>query len=461
VKRGWPGALLLVITACGRDQAVEPEPRPVVLSASAAANANNVLSAIVTARVQLADSVAVRYGLDGAPPDQVTPAIVPSGEDVQIPVLGLLPAAQYAFQVVVYGGSAEVAAPPFSFQTGALPADLPQYHAGGADPSSGYVVFAAGMYGLVIDNGGRVMWYHRFPFGPGLNFQVQPTGRYYARPSTPTAGDFEPWIEIDPLGNVTRTFGCAGGLVARFHDLVAEADGSVWLLCDETRTMDLTALGGFANAQVTGSVVQHIAADGTLLFQWSAFDHFAITDLEAADRAGPTVNWTHANALTFDADGNLFVSFRSLSEITKIDPRTGGVIWRMGGLANQFTLQATTLPAFSRQHGLRVDGQFLLLLDNAGDPAASRAERYRYDEAAKQAWLVASYASLPAVQALLGGTTQVLPGDRTLVAYGNGGRVEEYEASGAVVWRIEGNPGYVFRAQRIQSLYRPGVVDKP
>jgi hypothetical protein len=25
-----------------------------------------------------------------------------------------------------------------------------------------------------------------------------------------------------------------------------------------------------------------------------------------------------------------------------------------------------------------------------------------------------------------------------------------------VVWRIEGNPGYVFRAQRIRSLYRPG-----
>ncbi len=59
--------------------------------------------------------------------------------------------------------------------------------------------------------------------------------------------------------------------------------------------------------------------------------------------------------------------------------------------------------------------------------------------------------------ASLGGSTQDLPGDRTLVSFGPAGRVEEYAASGAMVWHIEGNPGYVFRAQRINSLYKPGV----
>jgi hypothetical protein len=43
------------------------------------------------------------------------------------------------------------------------------------------------------------------------------------------------------------------------------------------------------------------------------------------------------------------------------------------------------------------------------------------------------------------------------VSFGPARRVEEYDASGRVVWRIEGNPGYVFRAQRIRSLYQPGV----
>jgi hypothetical protein len=35
--------------------------------------------------------------------------------------------------------------------------------------------------------------------------------------------------------------------------------------------------------------------------------------------------------------------------------------------------------------------------------------------------------------------------------------VEEYDETGTRVWQIEGNAGYVFRAQRIRSLYSPGT----
>jgi len=43
------------------------------------------------------------------------------------------------------------------------------------------------------------------------------------------------------------------------------------------------------------------------------------------------------------------------------------------------------------------------------------------------------------------------------VSFGTAGRVEEYDSEGRVVWQIDGNPGYVFRAQRIRSLYNPGT----
>jgi len=46
-----------------------------------------------------------------------------------------------------------------------------------------------------------------------------------------------------------------------------------------------------------------------------------------------------------------------------------------------------------------------------------------------------------------------------LVSYGNGGSVEEYDRAGNVVWKIGGNPGYIFRATRIRSLYTPGAGD--
>jgi hypothetical protein len=52
---------------------------------------------------------------------------------------------------------------------------------------------------------------------------------------------------------------------------------------------------------------------------------------------------------------------------------------------------------------------------------------------------------------------QDLQGHHTLVAFGSGGVVQEYDGDGAVVWEIEGNAGYVFRAQRIRSLYHPEI----
>jgi hypothetical protein len=57
----------------------------------------------------------------------------------------------------------------------------------------------------------------------------------------------------------------------------------------------------------------------------------------------------------------------------------------------------------------------------------------------------------------LGGSVQDLGRGRTLVSFGTAGRVQEYDNAGRVVWQILGNAGYVFRAQRIASLYAPGV----
>lgn len=440
------------------EERVAPLVMPVVDQVRAEPGPHNAVSAVIRAEISAADSAVIRYGLAGAALDSLTPTFdgLPDSGTVAFPLLGLLPESSYLLQVVAFGHGAAVTSERISFTTGPLPADLPAYAAGGTDPTPGYVVFGAYPYGVVIDNTGRVVWYRHLDWGTTLNFQVQPTGRYTTSPIAPAAGDMMPWVELDPLGNETRRLGCADGLVSRFHDLIAEADGSYWLMCDETRQMNLVALGGQPAAEVTGTVVQHVDAGGARLFSWSAFDHFAITDLDSASRAGPAVNWTHGNAITLDGAGHLLVSFRSLSEITKIDLATGAVLWRFGGLANKFTVSGTGAP-FVGQHGLRLAGPHaLLMLDNRGVSAGSRGEQYALDEANRLAQLTATYSAGPPVIATLGGSTQPLPRGHLLVAYGNGNRVQEYDAGGSVVWEIHGNPGYVFRAQRIASLYNPG-----
>ena len=452
----------VVVAACGGDLPPGPyrPPTPAIEAATVAPGPHNALSAVVSLRALRADSAAVRFRLAGdlGQAERATPAVRIAGDTAAIPLLGLLPVSSYVARVVTYGPGGLATSDSLPFETDTLPSDLPRYEAGGPDPSPGYVVFAAGHYGLAIDNTGRVVWYHRFPDGAGLAFMAQPNGRYTVRPPTPDPADVEPWMEVDALGDVTRTLGCAAGLRPRPHDLIAEPDGSYWLMCDETRTMDLSASGGLADARVTGTMVQHVGSGGNALFQWSPFDHFEITDLDPAQRTGASVNWTHGNSIDLDASGHLIVSFRSLSEVTSIDTATGAVIWRLGGRRNEFRFEDTPFPAFAGQHSARavVPGA-LLLLDNVGDPAESRAERYAIDEAGRTARLVRSYSAGAGVFTQIGGSVQDLPGGRTLVSIGTAGRVEEYDGEGRVTWRLTGNPGYVFRAQRIRSLYAPGA----
>jgi hypothetical protein len=227
------------------------------------------------------------------------------------------------------------------------------------------------------------------------------------------------------------------------------------MLCDETRVMDLSAEGGNVAAEVLGAVIQHVSPAGTLLSEWNSFDHFAITDLPAADRMGPSVNFTHANGVALDEDGHLLLSFRSLSEVTSVDTATGAVRWRLGGLANQFTFQNDPKGFFERQHGARPAGPAQLQLLDNGLAAPSRMVRYLVNPATLTATMVWHFIDAPGTFTLVGGATQALDEGRALVTFGQAGRVVEVDAAGNRAWELQGLEGtYVFRVERIAGLYR-------
>src|SRR2546427_224397 len=168
---------LLFSVGCGTDEGGTPPPTPAILASAVADNPSNVLTAVVTGRVRHADSVAVRYGLAGSPLDSATPAVTLAGDSVLVPVLGLLPDSRYILRLVAYGRDQTVLGDTIGFATGTLPADLPRYVPGGADPSPGYVVFAAGLFGLVIDNGGGGGWgYPLSPLRPPPHLPGPPPG---------------------------------------------------------------------------------------------------------------------------------------------------------------------------------------------------------------------------------------------------------------------------------------------
>jgi hypothetical protein len=460
-------ATIVCLTTIGcSDNTRPPDGTARIDSAHAVDNPNMEISALVLFQ-GAGDSMRVRYRTAAQNEDSLTPAFpVTSAQEDTIAVLGLLPVTAYELRLVVYGGGSSsldsLISDPLTFTTGALPLDLPAYTAGGITPLDGYLVFSAMPFGIIIDGTGRVVWYKRFSgTGPSLNFMAQPTGTLVGRLNTEDTADDDPFVELDPAGFELRQLRCANNRPLRFHDLLLSGDGSYWIMCDETRPMDLSAVGGEANAEVTGTTIQHVDPAGTLLFEWTAFDHFLITDADPSVYQGIVgVNWTHGNSFDFDEDGNILIAFRSLNEITKINSQSGAVMWRMGGLRNQFTFHGAPDAGFSRHHNVRAVGAGrFIILDNLGlSINESRYERYLVDANALTATLEQSYASAPPVRTAIGGSVQAVGPDRYLVSFGTEGRVELFDASGLKLWNIEGNPGYVFRAQRILSLYAPVPV---
>ncbi len=227
-------------------------------------------------------------------------------------------------------------------------------------------------------------------------------------------------------------------------------------MCHDRRVADLTAVGGLAEVALDWTVVQHVNADGQLVWEWNPADHFDITDAGPETIEGASaINVTHGNAIAFDTDGNLLVSWRELDEITKIEAETGDVIWRFGGgLRNQFTFVNDPKGSFERQHGLRVVGPGVIQLLDNGDVPPSRLVRYRIDEQAMTAELLFEFSDAPETYTPVGGGTDVLPDGGALVSFGRAGRIIETSDAGDRSWELTGIEGlYVFRAQRIPSLY--------
>src|SRR5204862_2224 len=135
--------------------------------------------------------------------------------------------------------------------------------------------------------------------------------------------------------------------------------------------LDLTIIGGNDSVNVVGCVIQEMDPSGNIIFEWNSFDHFQFTDAifweQVAAQNIPNHgdwDWVHPNSMELDADTTLMVSFRHLSEVTKISLNTGNIIWRWGGYNNQFTFinddsDLYTFPShtdtfyFSGQHDVR------------------------------------------------------------------------------------------------------------
>jgi len=268
------------------------------------------------------------------------------------------------------------------------------------------------------------------------------------------------YLAMDSTYTVVDTFRCGNGYVADEHDLQLLPNGHALLLAydPEPYPMDTVVVGGRHDAIVIGLIVQELDEAKNVVFQWRSWDHFRVTDaIECAvNFTGPAIDYVHGNAIEEDFDGNLLLSSRHFSEISKIDRATGDVRWRLGPHAkeNQFTFYDDQT-GFSLQHDIRrlANGD-LCLFDNGNCVSPhSRTVEYAVDETNLTAQLILEYVHTPPVNGPFMGNHQQHEDGSVTIGWGGSStdpKVTELHPDGTVALDLAFGTGnrYTYRALR-------------
>lgn len=227
------------------------------------------------------------------------------------------------------------------------------------------------------------------------------------------------------------------------------------------------------------SVVQEIGAGGRVALTWNSRDHVD----PAVDGLTTLADYAHLNSIDVTDDGNLLLSFRHLSQVMKVDRRTGAVLWRLGGVRSDFTFPDDPYGGPCAQHTARelANGDIQVwdngsevtsttlepLCPDPADPtgprverAFSRVTRYRLDPATRTAHLVSQV--LPGEFSEFAGSAQRLGSTaraHTLIGTA-GGRlpggadapdVLEVNSAGTVVWALDVRDYFSYRALKFPA----------
>jgi len=308
-----------------------------------------------------------------------------------------------------------------------LPQDIPHYTVTKVSPNLGEgFIFVApfywtkstlGSYLLILNDQGQLVYYKSVADGlSAFDFKVQPDGMLsYFNQKNST------FYVLNSHYQVFNTYQAGNGYVTDLHDLQLLPNGNALLMAYDNETVDMSKVvqGGQKAATVTGLVVQELDPAKNVILEWRSWDHFSFTD-STADLTAKNIDLVHGNALAMANDGNLLLSSRNLSEITKINLRTGDIIWRMGGKANMFDFADSQLYAF--QHDVRqLPNGDITVFDNQGTqdkPAPSLGIEYKIDETKKTATEVWNFAHLPSVFGTFMGDTQRLADGNTFLDWG-------------------------------------------
>lgn len=330
----------------------------------------------------------------------------------------------------------------------------------GTDASSEYVA--------IFDGNGVPLWWYRDTdptfdgkvLGDQVAYTIEADGRFFFR-------------RLD--GTLARTATTDGG-PADFHDIQPASRGSDLLIAYRVRNQraDLSAYGHPADAQILDNEIQEVGRDGRVTWRWSTEGVLGLEETgrwygrrifepglgyHAEPFEGLAYDVFHMNSVDPGPDGSVVASFRHTDAVYEI-ARDRRISWKLGGSVRPESLRVLGdryLDTFGGQHDARLEGNVLTVYDNGTDRRRPpRAVRFRIDERGRTARLTDEITDPEATISPCCGSARTLPGGGWLVAWGGTSLVGEYDARGRVVFRLDFEGFFSYRAVPVA----PGAVTR-
>lgn len=302
-------------------------------------------------------------------------------DHVILSLFGLKPETNYQYVVHAKIDGNKIQSETGQFQSGPLPEGLPGLTLNKNNYSfDGYILlktfFDPGAL-LMIDNNADIVWYHLYDQTTVRAFNFSPDHKILNLTDSSTIeyldlfGNLQSLVKTKPLG-----------IEKLHHDILMDSAGLTYGLTYTHKIVDLSLKGGLKNDTIMGDGIVVFSHEGERIWDWNIFDH-------ADPLMDDSINylkedWSHANTINLDGDGNLLLSFRNLNQIWKISRETGRVVWKVG-VHGDFTSHSRELD-FIHQHDVHINrfGHLMMFDNGINDRGFSRILSIEFDESKKQ-----------------------------------------------------------------------------
>ncbi len=382
-------AIILSVMSCSSDNDdTLPAGNTEIKSFSASISSSNMLRAEVQTSFTEATSYKIEYWETKDESTKRTTKNYEGTSSSSATLIILKPETEYSY-CIVYDGDRKSEVKTFT--TKAAPVAIPKHDLYIDDIQEafppGYILsYNRNTPGSVylMDTKGNLVWYELVKEGVLVANIDTKTNRIYmlTGPTDQTYAYNGQYVKvIDLFGNtiLSKDLTAIPELADRqiHHECRPLPDGSIIMVSYVDREFDLRSQGGTEHETVKGDGYVIMNIEGNITKLWDCFD-----EMNPAD--DPKImssksDWLHANSINYDSEGNYYMTFNTISQLWKIDPKSDEVKYRVGrdGTVN--------IPEEGNANGMHCANpqspDEVLIIDNArNESEGSRAIMYKVNE---------------------------------------------------------------------------------